>query len=264
MLIKRQKGGFTLIELLVVIAIIAILAAILFPVFSRAREQARKTACLSNLKQIGTALMMYAQDWDESLPVATTYCAWPDPQNNLQYYVRLQPYVKNWQVWTCPSGWSPHWPGWPNPCGGISIVCHAVPQMMAAGWVPSNFRLSYGYSENIMNSYPENAEHFKQFGTFCSALNRSKLANIPEPAVSPVIADCSSLLSGGWRIGYANICGAGCVPDYRKEENARHNGGSNVVFADGHVKWFSADQCGHNWDTGVWHGGCGWWGNGRR
>jgi prepilin-type N-terminal cleavage/methylation domain-containing protein/prepilin-type processing-associated H-X9-DG protein len=257
---EMRKRGFTLIELLVVIAIIAILAAILFPVFSRAREQARKTACLSNLKQIGTALMMYAQDWDESLPVATTWCNWPDDRNNLQYYVRLQPYVKNWQVWTCPSGWSTHHPdGW-DTCGGISIPHHAVPQMMAAGWVPSNFRLSYGYSENIQNSYPENSQH----GINCSALNRSKIANIPEPAVSPVIADCSGLLNNGWRIGYAKICQAACVLDRRKEENARHNGGANVVFADGHAKWFSADQCGNNWDTGVWHGGCGWWGNGRR
>ena len=64
-----RKRGFTLIELLVVIAIIAILAAILFPVFAQAREKARQTACLSNAKQIGTAVMLYAQDYDESFPV---------------------------------------------------------------------------------------------------------------------------------------------------------------------------------------------------
>jgi prepilin-type N-terminal cleavage/methylation domain-containing protein len=75
MFIKGQKKGFTLIELLVVIAIIAILAAILFPVFSRAREQARKTACLSNLKQIGQALMMYVQDWDEGYPFNIMWCS---------------------------------------------------------------------------------------------------------------------------------------------------------------------------------------------
>ena len=64
----RQREGFTLIELLVVIAIIAILAAILFPVFAQAREKARQTSCTSNLKQQGTAMMMYAQDYDESYP----------------------------------------------------------------------------------------------------------------------------------------------------------------------------------------------------
>jgi prepilin-type N-terminal cleavage/methylation domain-containing protein len=75
MLMWSKKRGFTLIELLVVIAIIAILAAILFPVFSRAREQARKTACLSNMKQMATATMMYVQDWDETFPITTVCCA---------------------------------------------------------------------------------------------------------------------------------------------------------------------------------------------
>jgi prepilin-type N-terminal cleavage/methylation domain-containing protein/prepilin-type processing-associated H-X9-DG protein len=247
-----RKRGFTLIELLVVIAIIAILAAILFPVFSRAREQARKTQCLSNLKQIGTALMMYCQDWDESLPVETTWCNRPDDKNNLQYYVRLGPYVKNWQIWACPSARV-------DTCGGIAIPHHAVPQMINAGWVPPNFKLHYGYSENIQNSFPEN----RQWAN-CGALDRSKLANIPEPAVSPVIADCMGLMNSGWRIGYANVCAAGCNPDRRTENNTRHNGGSNVLFADGHAKFFSADQCVTNWDTGVWHAGCGWWGNGQR
>ena len=93
-----QRRAFTLIELLVVIAIIAILAAILFPVFARAREQARKSSCLSNLKQMGLATQMYVQDYDETLPrysVATSPTAyWP----NL-----IDPYVKNRQIWFCPS-----------------------------------------------------------------------------------------------------------------------------------------------------------------
>ncbi len=109
-LFRRSQGGFTLIELLVVIAIIAILAAILFPVFAQAREKARQTSCLSNLKQIGTAALMYTQDYDELTPrnwcgslgfEATT--APGDIPNRYKWMDALQPYVKNTQIFTCSS-----------------------------------------------------------------------------------------------------------------------------------------------------------------
>jgi len=103
-----SRRGFTLIELLVVIAIIAILAAILFPVFAKAREKARQSSCLSNVKQIGLGVLQYAQDYDEKLPnkwwwfvhtptgytTSTNYLTWPEV---------VMPYIKNDQVWQCPS-----------------------------------------------------------------------------------------------------------------------------------------------------------------
>lgn len=95
-----KTRGFTLIELLVVIAIIAILAAILFPVFARAREKARQTSCLSNLKQIGLALQMYAQDYDMLLPLANEYPGTDGPPG---LYDVIEPYVKNEQIFRCPS-----------------------------------------------------------------------------------------------------------------------------------------------------------------
>ena len=112
---RSVNPAFTLIELLVVIAIIAILAAILFPVFAQAREKARQTACLSNLKQVGLAVMQYVQDYDETMPhdgcAANVGCnagngiwrgstAFSDP---LRWTARVQPYVKNTDVFQCPS-----------------------------------------------------------------------------------------------------------------------------------------------------------------
>ena len=102
----RQNKAFTLIELLVVIAIIAILAAILFPVFAQAREKARQTACLSNLRQVGLSVQMYAQDYDEQ--IARTELG-GDIDDAHEYYWgdMLQPYTKNWQMLTCPSAAKP-------------------------------------------------------------------------------------------------------------------------------------------------------------
>ncbi|MCC6731235.1 MAG: prepilin-type N-terminal cleavage/methylation domain-containing protein [Chthonomonadales bacterium] len=121
---RTYRRGFTLIELLVVIAIIAILAAILFPVFARAREQARATSCLSNTKQLGLAIQMYAQDYDEKLPVVYMQAAQAIGDScgelygghagigdaNAQAYVQtssigsqLTPYIKAADIWICPS-----------------------------------------------------------------------------------------------------------------------------------------------------------------
>jgi len=136
-MLRRYTGrAFTLIELLVVIAIIAILAAILFPVFARAREKARQTACLSNMKQIGTASQMYVQDYDQAYPdsrVAGTFaldgqykgaahlCDWADRiyanDGNTVAGVgaTYAPYIKNIQVFRCPS--DPKTRGWGGSCG---------------------------------------------------------------------------------------------------------------------------------------------------
>ncbi len=95
-----MRRGFTLIELLVVIAIIAILAAILFPVFARAREKARQSACLSNVKQICLGFQMYIQDYDETLP-PYRYSSSSTPR--LYWYQVIEPYLKNTEILQCPS-----------------------------------------------------------------------------------------------------------------------------------------------------------------
>src|SRR5688572_4099649 len=118
---REFKSGFTLIDLLVVIAIIAILAAILFPVFGRARENARRSSCSSNLRQIGLATMQYTQDYDEYYPSNMTvvtqaecdaapggcwYPATPQPWGAMVFMPQmLHPYHKSTQVFACPSGY---------------------------------------------------------------------------------------------------------------------------------------------------------------
>ena len=115
--LQSRTSGFTLIELLVVIAIIAILAAILFPVFAQAREKARQISCLSNLKQIGLAMMMYVQDYDETFPMTQYSLVAGSDSPRVQLVEVLNPYIKNAMktssqdvdsqfhggVWTCPS-----------------------------------------------------------------------------------------------------------------------------------------------------------------
>src|SRR5438876_9524548 len=126
--LRSRRGGFTLIELLVVVAIIAILAAILFPVFAQARERARQATCTSNVRQLSLGVMMYVQDNDETFPLMWTYGPPLPPE---QSFYGLTPtiwtwqnfamaYVKNYTIHQCPSGWSQRstWSGARHPANG--------------------------------------------------------------------------------------------------------------------------------------------------
>ncbi len=138
-----MRRGFTLIELLVVIAIIAILAAILFPVFARAREKARQSSCLSNVKQLALSVHMYTQDYDECLP-GYIYASGTNPR--LYWFDVLAPYIKNQQILTCPSaanvtptgyGWNFRWIsyGWvetPQSCTAMGAIAFPAETVLLA------------------------------------------------------------------------------------------------------------------------------------
>ena len=219
-----MKRGFTLIELLVVIAIIAILAAILFPVFARAREKARQTSCLSNLKQLGLGLMMYAQDYDERFP---TYW-WGEGNtgiaNSCTWWGGIYPYVKNIQIFACPSSNNTG-----NNTWGVWI--NANPPF-------ANAAINYGFNELMGNQ------------------NGLKMATLQAPAETVVLADCQSSWIGGYwsasfpqrawllRVAFAaGINNCGCPPPAVPDGTSIHNGGANIAFADGHSKWFAANNC---------------------
>src|SRR5579871_5026644 len=185
--------GFTLIELLVVIAIIAILAAILFPVFAQARAKARQTACLSNLKQLNLGIQMYIQDYDESFPYWTwgqSYSggaagAWGagTPNHYESIWIdAIYPYVKNAQVYECPSDVYQITPA------NSALFWWATGDLVADGMNPAlvNQVLSYGMSEPL-----------EQGSLYGSIGSPSKLAGLQKPANTFVIADMVTLLSAG-------------------------------------------------------------------
>jgi prepilin-type N-terminal cleavage/methylation domain-containing protein/prepilin-type processing-associated H-X9-DG protein len=199
---RTRFRGFTLIELLVVIAIIAILAAILFPVFAQAREKARTTKCLSNCKQLGTAVTMYLQDYDGAYPLA-----WFPSPAEYGFDVALFPYIKNHQVYECPSNKlrPSDWPGYKR--SGVG----AIPR-------------SYAMNGDLSSGDQLRAMH---------VITESQVTN---PAEAILITETSDTYKDTrppdheiFTRNQDDVCSH--IP-YRI-----HQGGSNYVFCDGHAKW---------------------------
>lgn len=247
---KNIRYGFTLIELLVVIAIIAILAAILFPVFAQAREKARQTSCLSNAKQMGLAGSMYAQDYDEILPET----GWQGPCSNpvtgvatdtqysgvASFPIASAPYIKNWSIFKCPS--DSQFGGFNKPssyCYEQQLLDAKVPgAYVGMKDVPDAMRkvlpLSYAGNYFLSSAYGASGRAAVVGGKMLPLSSYAAPANLHYIAEvgSSVTANGSTF--AGWYIapGYGNS-----TLDTRWRKGKRHSEGRNWVYVDGHAKW---------------------------
>jgi prepilin-type N-terminal cleavage/methylation domain-containing protein/prepilin-type processing-associated H-X9-DG protein len=219
MQVKALRKAFTLIELLVVIAIISILAAILFPVFARARENARRASCMSNLKQIGLAFMQYAQDYDDHFPLSSYD---PDSNGHVSWTISAQPYMKSTQLFRCPSDEGTRWNTPASPANGNNY--YTTSYIMNA-WIAGQGTTHYDTLGSINSS--------SQFIILADAntnydpLQRDHFHPFYWVANDPDVAPSSYMHAQVWN----DTAGETYEIALR-----RHLGTFNSLFADGHAK----------------------------
>jgi prepilin-type N-terminal cleavage/methylation domain-containing protein/prepilin-type processing-associated H-X9-DG protein len=208
--VSTRRPGFTLIELLVVIAIIAVLAAILFPAFAQAREKARQASCASNVRNLGLAVLLYAQDYDEQLPLA----AYVTPGFKFVTWHELtDPYCRNKQVWHCPSS--------------------TVGRADASGKVTTHFGYNVRYLTTIA----------PDFGNFASH-SAMPLAAVGSPTETVMLVDARASVAGSW----CGDDGKFLLPPSQGDADCwgrpavLHSAGSNILWMDGHARWRRPDQ----------------------
>ena len=258
-----MKRAFTLIELLVVIAIIAILAAILFPVFAQAKEAAKKTSCLSNDKQMGTALFLYAGDNEDTL----CQTSWENDAAHpyqVHWTFLMQPYIKNWDMFRCPSDSTPIKPkvSCPNgdaDLGKMPMVCDwmatkgysYIPNynaMPAHDWIPTSLTNYASPADTIMVTEKRDTKDLADSHKGTSGF----LPSQPCPNWTLVPAQDNVIPAGNTysyttpKTATTQIVNAGAAQfkkyDILRVKWDRHTGGANYSYADGHAKYRKLDQ----------------------
>jgi prepilin-type N-terminal cleavage/methylation domain-containing protein/prepilin-type processing-associated H-X9-DG protein len=231
--VDSSKKGFTLIELLVVIAIIAILASILFPVFARARENARRASCLSNLKQMGLAMMMYVQDYDETYPQTISKIPAGVPASTMPDGIfwaagfifwpqMIYPYHQNMQMYWCPSS-------------SIAYTGASTSKLTPANgqYGANSLLMPTDYVSTVKLASVQSAAStyaFMDFGTYSASYYRSYASSgnvYYLPGMGLTGGSCATITA----VDTKNI--ADC-------QEGRHFEGVNVAFADGHAKWIKS------------------------
>jgi len=239
----KQKA-FTLIELLVVIAIIAILAAILFPVFAKVRDKARQASCASNLKQLSLGIMQYTEDNDETLPGAAL--AWPN--YSVTWETLIYPYVKSTAVYKCPS--NPN-----NDINNVASLTSAQVQSLtgAAGanlngpTTLGNFPVSYACNGIWLDSWPPMLVSNPFYASWYFSYS---LPQISRPSDLILISESTQI--------WPTLTMDAGPATYGPEQFAGHAGFSNYAFADGHVKAMKPTQtCGPGNTNNMWEIGPG-------
>ncbi len=233
--VLRTRSGFTLIELLVVIAIIAILAAILFPVFAQAREQARKTSCINNMKQLSLGYLMYIQDHDEMFPKrdngdgdAFTPGDQRDPcpgDSNGSVY----PYYKNFGILTCPDETDRAQYVDPNSITGVDMAMTPYWSGVYYGWKAAwGWGQTYGYNGlqgGTLGQYPS------------QGVDLRPLAAINHPSNTIMLAHSLGTRGAAWGQGWFIQWEPDINDTFYAPITDIHNGGAPVAFCDGHVKF---------------------------
>jgi prepilin-type N-terminal cleavage/methylation domain-containing protein/prepilin-type processing-associated H-X9-DG protein len=217
-MLKNKARAFTLIELLVVIAIIAILAAILFPVFAKVREKARQISCLSNEKQIGLAFTQYIEDYDETFPTMEIDNGGPGV-NSASWAGEIYPYVKSVGVFSCPD--NPNH----NQNMGTNQGTDSPTQLGGAPQINE----SYAYSYEIANTYNQ---YFNTGSTPNGCSAPDNLAFIQEPAGKIMLGESW----GEYGLAYPDWINGGFGDGVSYRLFASHTGFTNYLFCDGHAK----------------------------